>query len=313
MVYGKMPTVFKFNESVMILHASKHYFPGARHIGMEYSNKKTEEYLMLNQRFYKLEISNYVDYCSPGLTLPEIAYWLQVKFRKRYFMHFMHMMVEGELPNFKEIICSLINTAELATGLELGFYELALLGLLPQQILYEGLLRSAFNTSELSNIIAESLGMPIDNFITYCLIPANPPNYLDLLAIGCSFSKHFDKTTQYVYNVATDFDFGWKEFPENMADALSDTYIQNTGLNRSKSELEKLIIWKLHGFNGKFLYWLINTRIKWIGKMIELNWLPPLTIYHMKELGNPNKTNFIRDTGDGYEITENGVKKSYKI
>ena len=98
-----------------------------------------------------------------------------------------------------------------------------------------------------------------------------------------------------------------------MADALSDTYIQNTGLNRSKSELEKLIIWKLHGFNGKFLYWLINTRIKWIGKMIELNWLPPLTIYHMKELGNPNKTNFIRDTGDGYEITENGVKKSYKI
>ena len=310
-IYGEMPKEFISNEFIMILHSSKTYTPGARHIGMEYSNKKTEEYLMVNQRYYKLELSNYVDYCTPGLTLPEIAYWLQCKIRKRYFMLFSHLMIEFELPNFKEIICSIFNIAELATGLELGFYELATLGLLPQQILFELLLRSAFNMSDISNIIAESLGLEPNEFINYCLRPAKVPNYIDMLAIGSSFSKHFDNITQYIWNVTKNIEYGWEEFPKNLADAMSDTYNWNNQCNRNKFELEKLIIWKLHGFNTKHLYWLINQKFTSVGIFTELTWKPPLTIYSIKELGNPTNTHFLRDTGSGYEIKFKNNNFSY--
>ena len=92
----------KVLDCIIYLRSTSSYIPNGKHIGMEFTNKRTRDYIMMNQRYYYVDRIDYMDVARPGLTLPEKINWIRLKFRKRYVMLIAHLMIEHELPNFKE-------------------------------------------------------------------------------------------------------------------------------------------------------------------------------------------------------------------
>lgn len=307
-----LPQALIMNDSVIILFSSKSYFDGAKYIGAQFANKKTEIEQILNQRFYKIWCFNKMDLTTIGVSLPEKAKWLRLYLRKKYFMFISHMYMENELPNFKEIICYMIHIIEQVTGLEIGYWELYLLSLLPHQLIPE-LLYFRDNVAPITSIIAESLGLDSVKLCQLLRHERNPPNYTDLLEVGVTFSKHFEEITQYIVNTI-EGNFGWNQFPDNYVDAISHTYIQSNSANRNKAELEKLLLWKLTGFNAKYLKWISNLNFHFISTYDQIGWSPPLTIYGIKEI-SPNFTGVtLTDHGDGsFSLTKGNRTTTYNV
>lgn len=305
----------KVLDCIIYLRSTPNYIPNGKHIGMEFTNKRTRDYIMMNQRYYYVDRIDYMDVARPGLTLPEKIKWIRLKFRKRYVMLIAHLMIEHELPNFKEFLCSYINSIELFTGLEIGFRELYLMSLLPQQIFAELANIPSTNVSTAFLIIADSLGINPNILKTHLKRPNQIKSYCDLLSFGTTLSKHFDSAMDYILLCIQDINIGWRNFPYIYIDCVSGTYRANNGYNRNKEDIEKLIIWKTLGFNTKYLNWINNSII--LNDPFDRNifsWYPPLAIYNESFIEPDGNTVELVDHGTFYTITtKEGYTNSYKI
>jgi hypothetical protein len=291
------------DESIIVIHSSATYMADGKHIGLEYTNKKTRDYIMLNQRYYKTIQIDYLDLCPVGITLPEKCYWMRIKLRKRYMMFLLHQALFMELPNFKEILFSWIHSVELLTKLEVGFQELFILNLLPDQVGLEFLEMPNRNLSLQSQIIAESLGMSIQLYLEEVKKAPSIVHYTDLINIGTTFSKNFDTITQYVVNCSSEWRTGWNSFPTNFIDAATNTYISFNGNNRDKTEMEKLILWKIHGFNSKMYNWIRILHFDFVHLEHEFNWKPPLSLYQLKNIIPDGQFESLIDMNNGFIIS----------